>query len=296
MEMKIGVPDEQAYFSKEHALFLERLPRLHDTARLAFTCPLGIKQEADKVVAGLCGSCVADFNEILVLAANGYGIGAMKLVRTMYEEAVTASYLHLHPEEAEDYIAYGRIQQYKVAKRVHEEYGEAILSGEKMAEVKARRDEVRARFQVELCPECHRKGDNFRWTKLDFVSLTKHAGAVGTLELVGYSIPLMDHHGAVTTLLSRLDESPTELVYDGGPSRSEAAQALVTAHHILLHALQVQMEHFSFQDLSTHLQRCWKDFEEVWGERSLKRSASAKESRDVSLGGESTDLSAGPAS
>jgi hypothetical protein len=31
--------------------------------------------------------------EILLLSANGYGIGAQKLVRGMYERAVTARYL-----------------------------------------------------------------------------------------------------------------------------------------------------------------------------------------------------------
>ncbi len=39
--------------------------------------------------------------EILLLAGNGYGVGAQKLLRGLYGAAVTARYISQHPEKAE---------------------------------------------------------------------------------------------------------------------------------------------------------------------------------------------------
>lgn len=50
-----------------------------------------------------------DFNEVLLLCGNGYGIGAEKLIRGMYERAVTLVYLHQHPEYADDFLDYHKV-------------------------------------------------------------------------------------------------------------------------------------------------------------------------------------------
>jgi hypothetical protein len=215
---------------------------------------------------------VLSFSEILLLSTSSYGIGAMKLVRTMYEEAVTASYLHRHPDQASDYLAFGRMQQYKVGRRVNEEFGDSVLSQETLAVLKERRDEVRPKFVVELCKTCHTTGDNYRWSMLDFVSLAREAGPIGELVLVGYSIPLLEHHGNVTALLSRLEESASGIVYDPGPKRPESSQALMTAHHILLFMIELQKEHFKLDDLSERIERCVEDFKDIWLARCLARS------------------------
>ena len=39
-----------------------------------------------------------DFMEITLVCYHGYGVAASKLVRTMYEHAVTLYYLHEHPQ------------------------------------------------------------------------------------------------------------------------------------------------------------------------------------------------------
>lgn len=56
--------------------------------------------------------CAEEFNEILLLAGNGYGIGAFKLLRGMYERSVTAYRLHLHPELIDDFLEYYWVAQH----------------------------------------------------------------------------------------------------------------------------------------------------------------------------------------
>ncbi|HYR38112.1 MAG TPA: DUF5677 domain-containing protein [Methylomirabilota bacterium] len=55
-----------------------------------------------------------DFSEILLLSGNGYGIGAFKLLRGLYERVVTMTYLLQHPEKAEDFADWHLIEKQKL--------------------------------------------------------------------------------------------------------------------------------------------------------------------------------------
>jgi hypothetical protein len=46
---------------------------------------------------------------IVLLATHGYGIGAMKLLRPLYERVVSALYLMDHPDEVRDFADYADI-------------------------------------------------------------------------------------------------------------------------------------------------------------------------------------------
>ncbi|MGB9122955.1 MAG: hypothetical protein WCE73_20235, partial [Candidatus Angelobacter sp.] len=87
------VPAEVEDFSKRHQLFAERFKNIKTALASAFKRTLESNSPADRVLFGLGRLCVEDFNEILVLSANGYGFGAVKLIRGMFERLVTASYL-----------------------------------------------------------------------------------------------------------------------------------------------------------------------------------------------------------
>ena len=52
-----------------------------------------------------------DFGELLVLVGNGYGIGALKVLRGMYERMVTAAFLAKNPSEARSFAEEDVIQK-----------------------------------------------------------------------------------------------------------------------------------------------------------------------------------------
>jgi hypothetical protein len=56
---------------------------------------------AEKTVFVLARLTAIGMTELLVLASNGCGQGAMKIARGMFESALYAEYLRQHPEEAE---------------------------------------------------------------------------------------------------------------------------------------------------------------------------------------------------
>src|SRR3989442_13487598 len=51
--------------------------------------------------------------ELVTLAGNGFGLGAMKIARTILESAINAEYLRRFPDEREDYLNWHRVEVYK---------------------------------------------------------------------------------------------------------------------------------------------------------------------------------------
>lgn len=68
---------------------------------------------ADRVGFYLGRICVEDFREIFLLAGNGHGIGALKILRGVYERAVTAPYILANPDEADAFLEYDKVHKHK---------------------------------------------------------------------------------------------------------------------------------------------------------------------------------------
>ncbi len=75
--------------------------------------------------------------EILLLCGNGYGVGAMKILRGMYERLVTGRYLDAHPEETDTFFDFYHVSQYKLAQAIRDKFDEAALPDEKFEEARA---------------------------------------------------------------------------------------------------------------------------------------------------------------
>src|SRR5580700_2459416 len=97
--IKVGLPDAWERFENQHLRFLERFHNLQTAMNVPMLLNIPLPTPNDRVVLFLALACMEDFNEILLLCGNGYGLGALKLLRGMYERAVTAHYLHQVSEE-----------------------------------------------------------------------------------------------------------------------------------------------------------------------------------------------------
>src|ERR1700722_14035616 len=109
-----GFPEEAEKFRQRHPLWVDRFPNIVNAVNTAFTRIQTMESAADKMVYFYGRMCAEDFMEILLVCGNGYGAAALKLVRSMYEHAVTLRYLHEHAEEVENFMLYSRVQQYKL--------------------------------------------------------------------------------------------------------------------------------------------------------------------------------------
>ena len=122
-KLTVGTPAEWEYFQSEHLAFLRHIPNVAALAEHAFDRAENFEEPVNKVIFGLTKMCVEEFMEIIVLCGNGYGIGGLKLVRTLYENAVTARYLHFHPEEVTPFLDYLVVSERKILDAVERETG-----------------------------------------------------------------------------------------------------------------------------------------------------------------------------
>ena len=129
-----GNPDEWESFIGRHKLFFDRFPNLKKTLETAFLRELSAPEPVDKVIFYSGRLCVEDFMEIQLLCGNGYGIGALKLLRGMYERAVTARYLHLNPNEADAFLDFYWIAQHKEIEAVKRTFGLDVLPADKIVD------------------------------------------------------------------------------------------------------------------------------------------------------------------
>lgn len=111
----VGFPREVESFIGRNHLFFHTFDSLKRALEIAFLRELSSDNAADPVIFNLGRRCMDDFWDITLLCANGRGHGALALLRGMFERAVTAAYIHQHPESADDFVDYHLVQRHKTA-------------------------------------------------------------------------------------------------------------------------------------------------------------------------------------
>lgn len=261
-----GFPDAAADFDRRHPEWTNVMPRLGRTIDLAFTRTQTMDVPIDKFVY-FYGTLIAeDFMEIFLMAANGYGFGAMKLLRSMYEHTVTLKYLHDHPDELQKFFDFDRVQQFKLMQPILETFGNSALPPNTVLDAERRYEEVKEQFMVKKCNSktCTETQINHTWSKLHFAAMAKKTGAIGTLIVHGYFFPLRHVHSTYRAMTERLEKGEGHLGFRRESQPDEADQALMTAHNCALVALEVQEERFKIEGLQAAIQDAIRDWALIW--------------------------------
>ena len=268
-----GFPDAALAFDKRHPEWTNVKSRLGRTIDLAFTRTQVMDTPIDKF-AYFYGTLIAeDFMEIFLMAANGYGYGAMKLLRSIYEHTVTLKYLHDNPDEFQNFFDYDRAQQYKLMQSIFETFGKDALPPETVAEAQQRYDEVKERFRIKKCNSktCTETQINHTWSKLHFPAMAKKAGAIGTLIVPAYFVPLRQSHSTFRGMTERLERVDDYIGFQRESQPEEADHALMTAHNCILVALEVQDARFKIEGLKDAIEGAVRDWALVWSPDSIAR-------------------------
>lgn len=106
--MKLGFGNYRAWkwFNEQFPCFVEKHAALEALRDKIFVGKFQPTHHADYIIFGLGRVCVEDFEQILNLCGNGFGIGAMQMVRGMYERQVTAAFISRYPDEVDKFTAY----------------------------------------------------------------------------------------------------------------------------------------------------------------------------------------------
>ena len=260
-----GFPSEWPVYMEKQKAFLESLPLLVSVGERTFLREFEA-QPNERVVFGLGFLAWEDFEDIQVLAGNGRGFGCQKILRGMYERVLTAARLTEHPDEIQRFVEWHYVNDYKLARVIHETFGESVISTELLAQKKAKRDSVSHAF-TRTCSEkdCGRTLPSFSWTNLDVVALSKKCEGFANIIGEGYYIPMVHTHPSMQAILDRLDADG----FMGNPERQRrwVRPVLAAAHYLTLLSVETQLK--QFPDLRATVEkdhaRCVTEYGEMWG-------------------------------
>jgi len=256
LPISVGDVMAQKRFIAAHEPFLREFPKLQNTMETALTKSQekvsqqtnGEADEPEKgedfarpVVFSLARAVYDDFGELLILAGNGMGLGATKVLRSMYERLVTAMYISKYPAEAGTFCDQGAIEKGKIINRYKDVVPELLardFTPDELAEIQKRYAEAKAREKVDFCNKCNQPITKEAWTR---VSLDTMAREVDDELLKSYTAcylqPTLLTHATPTGLDLRLRFTGAGFEYKL-LSEPEAHKALLRSHYLILKLLR----------------------------------------------------------
>jgi Family of unknown function (DUF5677) len=255
--------------SKEEWDRVAHLPE-DDPAVLA----LDDKYKADVIVYTLGRIAVDDFSELITLAGNGWGVGALKILRGMYERIVTSAYIAKKPEASRafgDSFWTHRLKLWNRLRKVDPEI-EKRTSPEVVETVKMEGKKAQERRNVTVCKYCNQIKSVDAWTPLDLASMAKTAGkSLEDLYAFCYLDPTSHMHATGAGVTARMTHT-TDVWRYKLDTTEESQIALHLGHNLMLQNLGVQNEYFSL-GLTDSIRPRLEAFRKVWKEDKITDTA-----------------------
>lgn len=220
---------------------------------------------ADRAVFYLGRIAADDFSELLTLAANGYGFGALKILRTLYEHVVTAACLTKNPSESEAFANDSAIKRGKIWKRTVEwtpEIAERydIVQKDWLERTYA---EALSRYKSTICRKCGQPVTQEAWTRVDLETMAKKTDPnLAVLYASCYLQPLCHSHATAFGMECHLMETE-EMVTYRDTSPEEAQQACILAHNLVLRLITLQNDYFRL-GLDAEIKIRMERFSAIW--------------------------------
>lgn len=271
MAMGFGNPAEWDRFNAEYPEFAARYDALQQTIEKVFIRS-GSGEKVDRVIFGLGRVCFEDFQQALILCGNGFGVGALQLLRGMYEREVTAAYLSKHPEAVDAFLDYHLVHMRKAVNHLRETLGSLdalhkLVPPAKVEEIERDYSTVRQKFMEPLCSKCHSVKPMFSWTR-HHTGVLARRGSEGLAKMYFYWYfrPTLLSHSTIASLMARMKITGDDvLFFDGEAQRNHVKEALIGIHHLMLYVLDTQNEHFKV-GLDDEIRASSEDFNACWGQ------------------------------
>jgi Family of unknown function (DUF5677) len=254
--------------------------RLLDLTNKAFGREYRIRSRVEDICFHLGETCRTDFLEILFLAVNGYGIGAQKLLRGLFERALALEYIRQNPALAEKFVRFAAIQEYKASKAAVgfvgiEQFDAAMPPENKFEEQEKRYQAIKGEFEQTDCKKCKTKKVGISWD----VDVKTMVGRVGQpFEMLYFTCYVLANLHVHATLASAFQRESTPQTPEQR-NIDEAEFSVVNAILTFITVIQSQDSLFNL-GLQADIDACRKDVDDVWkdrphGARARKAAAQA---------------------
>lgn len=250
----IGSPEEWKRFAEEHPIFMQRLPKLNGTINKVIARQASGQMPIDRVLMALGWICAHDFHEILILCGNGLGIGGLKLLRGLYERAVTMQYLSAFPDEVQRFFDYNAIHIGKFYSHTEKEFNlKDTLPAKEIEEVKAAKKEAETRFKEPVCETCGTTNTQMSWFAGGLLSMAqKSRKQLGLKKDEGldclygtcYFMPTMHTHPTFFTFPQWIEFSDEGMEWKEDAELRHVNHALGGAHIVMMHVLKTHNDFY----------------------------------------------------
>jgi len=273
--------------SASHADFLREHHKIHLLLTKTFIRPLarpaeegieGLRDDdpaviafenkiiANRLIFYLGRAAADDFGELLVRSGNGYGIGALKILRGMYERMVTAAFLAKNPSEARIFAENDVIQKWKLWREhveIMPELEDRYTQAQKK-EFEERYKAIRAKRKEEECPKCRQPKTQEAWTRVTMKDMAKQADSgLAQIYVKAYLEPTFQSHATSYGLGTRLLDTEEGGHTFNDTTEKEARDAVFYGHNLILRLLGFQNGYFDL-GLEAEIQERIAMFPKIW--------------------------------
>jgi hypothetical protein len=262
-QVTFGYPE---FWKKVYGAHSEFFAAAHELESLANemlkAAEKGVTEPVEKVVFILVRITTIGFNELMILAGNGAGPGAMKISRGMFESATLAEYLRRNPGEVDDYLQFRHILNWKRYMWLLQSSPDTAktIRPEKVKELEENYQRAEQLFT-------DRKGRvRNRWHRKPIAQIAEEIGRAEQYKLpYGYGASI--HHGNPEGILAYVDLENGQAVLDAPPSMSWVAESLIGGHTYLLQALDT-LNDCAKLGFDEQIKSAVADFKNAWKPRS----------------------------
>ena len=208
--------------------------------------------------------------ELITLVGNGFGYGAMKIVRGMLDYAINAEYLRRFPAERDYYLNWGWVEQHKLLNYIRENVPGALnqITEENKQKIETEFGRVRHMYEYP-----NSKGKKRLRGSLCSFNLASRAAKTDFQETYRIINPLASSlmHGTMAGLVMQIDANEDEDRIAVPPSVSYCGEALIGGHLCLVKVVETLAKTFAVKPCPA-IERLCEDFHYAWGELSKKQS------------------------
>ncbi len=285
--MQFGNYECWHWFNEQFPCFVQKHPALQTLRDRVFTRRVEPRHYSDVIIFGIGRVCIEDFEQILNLCGNGFGIGAMQILRGMYERQVAAAYFSEHPEKVDAFVEYNYVHTRRLVNQFKEVYKDApeilngIVSEEEQQKIEDNYEAIRKNFLKTKCKKCETSEVMFSWSKLNpaEMALDSKQPALKDFFPYQYTRPLLLAHNTFKSVEARvIEKDDGSFAFESEGQRKFIKESLVNAHHLLLHVLDLQNDHFKL-GLDDDIKNREKDYLECWAPNEAQPDSEVKVER-----------------
>jgi hypothetical protein len=227
---------------EEHERAFRSIEVLREMARELAATTDGSQKEMVQVLAALTKVCSEATFDVILLAGNKRGHGAMKIARGMFEISVTAAYLTKNPSEVGDYLSFAAVEAWN-----HLQSAKKHKAGSVSPELEAQAEIEYKRVRSQFSNDAGRV--QRRWTKKSIRQMAEEIGRLNIYD-VAYNLASELHHLPISGLIAHELDWTKEALFVARGSLLETVVALYNSS-----------EEIDSSEFESRLNAAIKDFE-----------------------------------